>query len=130
MAVQVDIDTLDSRGQSSRGLEQSKTLRDDARCGPARQRLGLRRPSAAFPDRQPNCAYVNQYCYSWVFGCQRLEMAEKLLGNLNSILIQSFSDDLRQLVGLKGFGQKIDAIFQQQILAGDFHAVAAGVDHF
>src|ERR1039458_5865037 len=49
----------------------------------------------------------------------RGQWRKKLLRRLNSILIQPFSDGLRQLGGLKGFGQKIDAVFQQQILAGD-----------
>jgi hypothetical protein len=41
------------RGQSSRGLEHSKTLRVHADRGTARQRRGVRRPSAAFPHTTP-----------------------------------------------------------------------------
>ena len=51
-------------GPSSRGLEHSKTLRVDAGCSPTRQRLGLRRPSAAFPAGWQNCAQVNQNGYT------------------------------------------------------------------
>jgi hypothetical protein len=48
MAVTVDIGTVGSGRQSSRGLEHSMTLRVGAGRRTARQRLGLRRPSAAF----------------------------------------------------------------------------------
>jgi hypothetical protein len=43
-------------GQSARGLAHSKTLRVIRKSPDARQRLGLRRPSAAFHRCQPTSA--------------------------------------------------------------------------
>jgi len=50
--------------KSARRLAQSRTLRVFQESSCCAQRLGVRRPSAAFPRGISNCANVNWNCYS------------------------------------------------------------------
>ncbi len=47
-----------------------------------------------------------------------------------SVFIQAMPDGLREFARRERLGEKINALFQWKILAGDFGAVAAGVIHF
>jgi hypothetical protein len=52
------------RAAKAEGLAHSKTLRVFQESSCRAQRLGLRRPSAAFPRDMSNCANVNWNCHS------------------------------------------------------------------
>jgi len=67
--------------QSARGLAHSKTLRvfQESLC--RAQRLGLRRPSAAFPRDMSNCANVNWNCYRCCLNLLRRACGSKRLGH-------------------------------------------------
>jgi hypothetical protein len=51
------------RAAKAEGLAQSKTLRGFQESPCRAQRLGLQRPSVAFPKGISNCAHVNWNCY-------------------------------------------------------------------
>jgi hypothetical protein len=64
-------------GQSSRGLEHSKTLRVEAGHRRARQRLGVRRPSAAFSGTGQMVPILAKTAVFHAFGaiCLKRELA-------------------------------------------------------